>query len=647
MKTNHRHKYPTTGHKPPVTNIQPPVTNHRSQISNHRSQTTAHKYPTTTHKYPTTAHKYPTTGHKPPLTNIQPPVTNHRSQISNHRSQISDHRSQTTAHKYPTTAHKYPTTGHKPPLTNIQPPVTNHRSQISNHRSQISNHRTQISNHWSQMSNHWSQTTGHKYPTTAHKYPTTGHKPPLTNIQPPVTNHRSQISNHRSQTISHKYPTTAHKYPCTVHKPPLTNIQPLVTNRWSQMSNQQSELDCLDICLIRDTRTGRQSRLPKDQRLRDLVSMGCQETSLEDKMLTIVHSTDTVNVSYTNFAANSREVAREWANELFRCATNLLALNRCPLSFLEKCYTKLCLVTNAEGMIPVKNIVRMFAQHRDDKKKIEKALEAAQLPTGKNDSLNPRKFKFRQFMSFYRHLCGRAEVDKIFYDLGSRKKPYLTAQQFVKFLNDEQRDPRLNEILYPYYDTEKAQTLIDHFELNPHMAIKGHLSQEGFLQYLLGEHNALITPEKLDLSEDMDQPLTHYFINSSHNTYLTGESWHRGVMAQVSHGTGESWHRGVMAQGSHGTGESCHMGVMSQVGSYFTGESYLTGGSCFTGESYFTGEYHLTGESCPMSQSYLAGESRPVSQSYLVGESRPVSQSYLVGESRPVSSPTLWESHAL
>ena len=48
---------------------------------------------------------------------------------------------------------------------------------------------------------------------------------------------------------------------------------------------------------------------------------------------------------------------QEWADELFRCATNLLALNRCPLSFLEKCYTKLCLVTSAEGMIPVKKYV--------------------------------------------------------------------------------------------------------------------------------------------------------------------------------------------------------------------------------------------------------------------------------------------------
>lgn len=45
---------------------------------------------------------------------------------------------------------------------------------------------------------------------------------------------------------------------------------------------------------------------------------------------------------------------------------------------------------------------------------------------------------------------------------------------------------------------------------------------EGFARYLNGEENSIIPPEKLDQSEDMTFPLSHYFINSSHNTYLTG-----------------------------------------------------------------------------------------------------------------------------
>jgi len=50
----------------------------------------------------------------------------------------------------------------------------------------------------------------------------------------------------------------------------------------------------------------------------------------------------------------------------------------------------------------------------------------------------------------------------------------------------------------------------------------GHLSAEGFLRYLLSNENAIVPPDKLDLNEDMSHPMSNYFINSSHNTYLTG-----------------------------------------------------------------------------------------------------------------------------
>lgn len=54
----------------------------------------------------------------------------------------------------------------------------------------------------------------------------------------------------------------------------------------------------------------------------------------------------------------------------------------------------------------------------------------------------------------------------------------------------------------------------------------GQISAEGFTRYLNAEENSIIPPEKLDQSEDMTFPLSHYFINSSHNTYLTGKHVH-------------------------------------------------------------------------------------------------------------------------
>lgn len=47
-------------------------------------------------------------------------------------------------------------------------------------------------------------------------------------------------------------------------------------------------------------------------------------------------------------------------------------------------------------------------------------------------------------------------------------------------------------------------------------------SMMAFIKYLGGDDNFVVPPERLDIIDDMNQPLSHYFINSSHNTYLTG-----------------------------------------------------------------------------------------------------------------------------
>lgn len=73
--------------------------------------------------------------------------------------------------------------------------------------------------------------------------------------------------------------------------------------------DQNCELDILDISTIRDVRTNQYAKKPKDSKLRQIVTMGSQDT-LEEKTITICHGTDFVNVSFINFCCTRKDIAQ-------------------------------------------------------------------------------------------------------------------------------------------------------------------------------------------------------------------------------------------------------------------------------------------------------------------------------------------------
>ncbi|XP_026858211.1 1-phosphatidylinositol 4,5-bisphosphate phosphodiesterase beta-1 isoform X1 [Electrophorus electricus] len=283
-------------------------------------------------------------------------------------------------------------------------------------------------------------------------------------------------------------------------------------------TDQNKETDLLDITHIKDARTGKCTKTPKEAKLRELLDVGNLVGRIENKMLTVVTGPDMVNITYLNFMAFQEEVAKEWAEELFSLASNLLAQNMNREPSLEKAYTRLKLQPNQEGRIPVKNIFRMFTA---DRKRVDTALESCNLPSGRNDSIPLDDLTPDVYKLFIANLCPRPEINQIFADLGAKGRNYLTMEQMTEFINSKQRDPRLNEILYPPLKTEQTQLLMEKFEPNQDIICRGQISVEGFSRYLSSDENGVIPPEKLDQSEDMTFPLSHYFINSSHNTYLT------------------------------------------------------------------------------------------------------------------------------
>ncbi|XP_070504335.1 1-phosphatidylinositol 4,5-bisphosphate phosphodiesterase classes I and II [Chironomus tepperi] len=287
--------------------------------------------------------------------------------------------------------------------------------------------------------------------------------------------------------------------------------------------DQNHEMDLLDIASIRDVRTGQYAKKPKDLKLRQIVTMGSQQDTLEEKTVTLCYGSDFVNVNFINFCCTRKDIAQHWCDELLKLAYNLTQLNGSATRFLQKAHVKLCLQVDKSGKIPVKNIMKLFASHKDDRRRVEKALEISGLPIGKTDSISIQKLQFEDFFNLYKNLTMRTEVEKLFDEIvGTSKRRIMSITQLVDFLNKIQRDPRLNEILFPYANPARAKDIIQQYEPNKFNAQKGLLSFDGFLRYLMSEDNPIMASNKLELCDDMDQPLSHYFINSSHNTYLIG-----------------------------------------------------------------------------------------------------------------------------
>ncbi|XP_063173215.1 1-phosphatidylinositol 4,5-bisphosphate phosphodiesterase beta-3 isoform X2 [Candoia aspera] len=279
------------------------------------------------------------------------------------------------------------------------------------------------------------------------------------------------------------------------------------------------EVDVLDISCIRDTRNGRYAKLPKDPKIRETLGFGGPEQRPEEKLLTVVHGPDLVNVSFLNFMAVVQDnTAKVWTEELFKLATNILAQNASRNTFLQKAYTRLKIQVNQDGRIPVKNILKMFSA---DKKRVETALESCGLNFNRSESIKPEEFTLEIFERFLNKLCLRPDIDKILLEIGAKGKPYLSLDQLMEFINQKQRDSRLNEVLYPPLTRAQVRQLIAKYEPNQQFQQRDQMSLEGFGRYLGGEENTIVPPEELDLCDDMTHPLSSYFINSSHNTYLT------------------------------------------------------------------------------------------------------------------------------
>ncbi|XP_038183198.1 1-phosphatidylinositol 4,5-bisphosphate phosphodiesterase delta-3 isoform X1 [Arvicola amphibius] len=127
------------------------------------------------------------------------------------------------------------------------------------------------------------------------------------------------------------------------------------------------------------------------------------------------------------------------------------------------------------------------------------------------DHSNNERLEGAEIEAFLRRLLKRPELEEIFHRYSGEDR-VLSTSELLEFLEDQGEDGATLAC---------ARKLIQTYELNETAKQHELMTLDGFIMYLLSPEGAALNMAHTCVFQDMSQPLAHYFISSSHNTYLT------------------------------------------------------------------------------------------------------------------------------
>ncbi|XP_037346556.2 1-phosphatidylinositol 4,5-bisphosphate phosphodiesterase eta-2 [Pungitius pungitius] len=127
---------------------------------------------------------------------------------------------------------------------------------------------------------------------------------------------------------------------------------------------------------------------------------------------------------------------------------------------------------------------------------------------------NQGSLAFEEFCLFYKMISTRRDLYLIMISY-SNQKEVMDLHDIARFLENEQKMRGLAK--------EYLIDIVARFEPCPENLQRTVLGIDGFTNYMRSPAGDIFNPEHNHVNQDMTQPLTNYFIATSHNTYLTGD----------------------------------------------------------------------------------------------------------------------------
>ncbi|KAI5092114.1 1-phosphatidylinositol 4,5-bisphosphate phosphodiesterase delta-1 [Silurus meridionalis] len=226
------------------------------------------------------------------------------------------------------------------------------------------------------------------------------------------------------------------------------------------------------------------------------------DSMIENQCFSIIFKGKRKNL---DLIASSKEDAKKWVTGLEKVITNMRNLNTQQKTehWIISCMRKAD--KNNDNMMTLKEVKSFLRQINIEVDDMYATMLFKKCDTSKSGTLEGEEIK-----QFYDLLTQREEINVI-YGKYATTGGQISSGDLLRFLQEEQREAA---------SQEDAMKLIDKYEPDFIAKQNKRMTKDGFLRYLTHVEGLILNPAHINIYQDMTQPINHYFISSSHNTYL-------------------------------------------------------------------------------------------------------------------------------